>query len=35
VQALELRGLAVGTYACRLLVAGQPAGTVQRLTYLP
>jgi hypothetical protein len=34
-QALDLRGLAAGTYACRLLVAGQPVGTVQRLTYLP
>ncbi|HET9502082.1 MAG TPA: T9SS type A sorting domain-containing protein, partial [Hymenobacter sp.] len=34
-QALELRGLAAGTYACRLLVAGQPVGGVQKLTYLP
>jgi hypothetical protein len=34
-QALGLRGLAAGTYACRLLVAGQPVGTVQKLTYLP
>ena len=34
-QALELAGLAAGTYACRLLVAGQPVGGVQKLTYLP
>ncbi len=34
-QALDLRGLAPGTYACRLLVAGQPVGGVQRLSYLP
>lgn len=34
-QELDLRGLAAGTYACRLLVAGQPVGTVQKLTYLP
>jgi hypothetical protein len=35
VQALDLRGQATGTYACRLLVAGQPMGGVQRLSYLP
>lgn len=35
VQALDLRGLAAGTYACRLLVAGQPVGAVQKLSYLP
>ncbi len=34
-QTLDLRGLAAGTYACRLLVAGQPVGGVQRLSYLP
>lgn len=34
-QALELRGLAAGIYACRLLVAGQPVGPAQKLTYLP
>ncbi len=35
VQLIDLRGLAAGTYACRLLVAGQPLGGVQKLSYLP
>ena len=34
-QALELRGLAAGTYACRLLVAGQPSGGACRLVVVP
>lgn len=34
-QALDLCGLAAGTYACRLLVAGQPVGAVQRLVVAP
>jgi hypothetical protein len=34
-QALNLRGLAAGTYACRLLVAGQPSGGACRLVVVP
>jgi hypothetical protein len=34
-QALDLRGLAAGTYACRLLVAGQPSGGASRLVVVP
>ena len=34
-QALALRGLAPGSYACRLLADGQVAGAVSRLLVLP
>jgi hypothetical protein len=34
-QALDLSGLAAGTYACRLLVAGQASGGVCRLVVVP
>jgi len=34
-QALELRGLAAGTYACRLLLAGQASGNTCRLVIVP
>jgi hypothetical protein len=34
-QALDLRGLAAGTYACRLLVAGQPVGRACQVVVVP
>ena len=34
-QELAVRGLAAGTYACCLLVAGQPSGGVCRLVVVP
>ncbi len=35
-QALDLRGLAPGSYLCRLLLAGQPSGAISRLlVYAP
>ena len=34
-QALDLRGLAAGTYAGRLLVAGQASGGACRLVVVP
>lgn len=34
-QALDVRGQAAGTYACRLLLAGQVSGGVCRLVVVP